>query len=263
MASAKYRFSPSLLAKWSDYVDCEALYEEIYGNSEEPALTLEEFEAKQEAELWDAINRVPQPPSEAAARGTLLNAIVDCKVSWQRPDAKYNIRRVSDESGRMVAIAGECDGFQFEFDAGLCRMLFDYFKGCTCQYRCEAEIDTCFGPVILYGDADYIRRDVVYDLKTTKSYKYGKYGRGWQKDVYPYCLIESGDLDTVSGFEYTVVELSLLKNKPISGTLYREWIDYSHDGAKVRLRAVSEALAAYLEMNAERIVHPSRVLNEI
>lgn len=263
MESAKYRFSPSLLAKWSDYVECESLYEEIYGNSEEPALTLEEFEAKQEAELWDAINRVPQPPSEAAARGTLLNAIVDCKVSWQRPDAKYNIRRVSDESGRMVAIAGECDGFQFEFDAGLCRMLFDYFKGCTCQYRCEAEIDTCFGPVILYGDADYIRRDVVFDLKTTKSYKYGKYGRGWQKDVYPYCLIESGDLETVSEFEYTVIQLSILKNQPISGTLYRERIDYTHEWAKVRLRAVSEALAAYLEMNAERIVHPSRVLNEI
>lgn len=261
MESAKYRFSPSLLAKWSDYVDCEALYEEIYGNSEEPALTLEEFEAKQETELWDAINRVPQPPSEAAARGTLLNAIVDCKVSWQRPDAKYNIRRVSDESGRMVAIAGECDGFHFEFDVGLCRTLFDYFKGCTCQYRCEADIDTCFGPVILYGDADYIRRDKVFDLKTTTRYDYGKFEEGWQKDLYPWCLIKSGMLESVSEFEYTVVKLFVRQNQPISGEIIRERYDYSNERAEERLRAVCESFAAYLEQNREKITH-KRIINE-
>ena len=164
MSRPRYRFTPSLLSKWTDFVDSEALYQEFYGNSDEPSVSLEEFEAKQEAELWDAINRVPQEPSEAASRGTLLNVIVDCKVQWERPDAKYNIRRISDENGRMVAISGECDGFHFEYDAALCRMLFDYFKGCICQYRCEAEIDTCFGPVILYGDPDYIRRDKVFDL---------------------------------------------------------------------------------------------------
>ena len=258
---SRYRFTPSLLTKWTDFVDSEALYQEFYGNSDEPSVSLEEFEAKQEAELWDAINRVPQEPSEAASRGTLLNVIVDCKVQWERPDAKYNIRRISDENGRMVAISGECDGFHFEYDAALCRMLFDYFKGCICQYRCEAEIDTCFGPVILYGDPDYIRRDKVFDLKTTKSYKYGKFEDGWQKDVYPYCLIDSGDLETVSEFEYTVVQLSVKANQPISGTLYREIYCYDHDSARMRLRAVCEALAAYLEQNSEKITN-KRVLNE-
>lgn len=263
MGSPKYRFTPSLLAKWTDFVDSEALYQEFYGNSDEPSVSLEEFEAKQEKELWDAINRVPQEPTEAASRGTLLNVIVDCKVQWEKPDAKYNIRRISDERGRMTAIAGECDGFSFEYDADLCRMLFDYFKGCICQYRCEATIDTAFGDVILYGDADYIRRDKVFDLKTTKSYKYGKFEKGWQKDLYPYCLIESGEVDSISEFEYTVIQLSVRANEPISGTLYREAYDYTHERAKVRLRAVCEALVAYLELNAERITHPSRVLNEI
>ena len=263
MGSPKYRFTPSLLAKWTDFVDSEALYQEYYGNSDEPSVSLEEFEAKQERELWDAINRVPQEPSEAASRGTLLNVIVDCKVNWEKPDEKYNIRRISDERGRMTAIAGECDGFSFEYDADLCRMLFDYFKGCTCQYRCEATIDTAFGDVILYGDADYIRRDKVFDLKTTKSYKYGKFEKGWQKDLYPYCLIESGEVDSISEFEYTIIQLSVRANEPISGTLYREEYDYTHERAKARLRAVCEALAAYLEMNSDRIVHPSRILNEI
>lgn len=261
--SPKYRFTPSLLAKWTDYVNAEAVYQDIYGNSDDPSVSLEEFEAKSERELWDAINRVPQPPSEAAARGTLLNVIVDCKVQWERPDDKYAIRRVTDDYGRMTAIAGVCDGFSFEYDADLCRLLFDYFKGSICQYRCEATIDTDFGVVILYGDADYIRRDKVFDLKTTKSYKYGKFEDGWQKDLYPYCLIESGEMEAVSEFEYTVIQLSVKANLPISGTLYRETYDYDHGRAKVRLRAVSEALAAYLEMNAERIVRPSRVLNEI
>ena len=261
MGSPKYRFTPSLLAKWTDFVDSEALYQEFYGNSDEPSVSLEEFEAKQEKELWDAINRVPQIPSEAAARGTLLNVIIDCKVRWEKPDGKYKISRIDDERGRMTAIRGECDGYPFEFSRELLVNLWSYFSGSICQYRTEATIDTSFGDIILYGDVDYIKRDKVYDLKTTMNYKYGKFDNGFQKDLYPYCLIESGMMDSISQFEYTVVLLD--KKTPISGEIYKEQTDYTHERAKVRLRAVCEALVAYLELNAERIEHPSRILNEI
>ena len=257
MGSPKYRFTPSLLAKWTDFVDSEALYQEFYGNSDEPSVSLEEFEAKQEKELWDAINRVPQEPSEAASRGTLLNVIVDCKVQWERPDAKYKIRRISDERGRMTAIAGECDEFSFEYDADLCRMLFDYFKGCICQYRCEATIDTAFGDVILYGDADYIRRDKVFDLKTTKSYKYGKFEKGWQKDLYPYCLIESGDTKNIKGFEFTVVKWAGgTKTQPlISGEMFREYYTYDHCESAALLRQECERFIEWLEVNRDKITN--------
>lgn len=259
----KYRFTPSLLSKWTEFVEAEAVYREVY-TSDEPPIDLEEFEAKCERELWDAINRVPQPPSEAADRGTALNEIVDAIV--ERRGIKKEgmvVRTMLDADRKVIGAHVEYDGFTFEFSASLYRLLASYFAESECQYRCEATIDTCYGDVILYGDADYIRKDRVYDLKTTKGYKYGKYERGWQKDLYPYCLVESGDLESVSEFEYTVVQLTVRQNQPISGDLYRERYDYNHEGAKVRLRAVSEALAAYLEQNAERIVHPSRVLNEI
>lgn len=260
----KYRFTPSLLAKFDEFVNAEILYDDIYGFVEEPAVTLAEFEQKCEDELWDAINRVPQEPIEAAARGTLLNVLVDCKVEWRKPDEKYNIRRVSDGNGKMLAISGECDGFKFSFASDLCRELFRYFEGCTCQYRTEAEIETSFGPVILYGDVDYIRRDKVFDLKTTSRYsKYGKFDNGWQKYLYPYCLVESGELESVSEFEYTIVLLKQTKEGPFTGTIYKEVETYSHDMAKTRLRGISESLAAYLESNLHRITHPSRVLNEI
>lgn len=260
----RYRFTPSLFAKFDEFVNAEPLYDEIYGFSEEPALTLAEFEEKCEKELWDAINRVPKEPSEAASRGTLLNEIIDCKVEWRKPD-KYDIHRVADQNGKTAGIGGTCDGFDFTFDANLIRELGKYFEGCSCQYRTEAEIETSFGPVLLYGDVDYIRRDKVFDLKTTSRYsKYGKYDNGWQKYLYPYCLIESGDLETVSEFEYTIVLLKQGRNDfAITGTLYKEVETYSHDIAKTRLRGISEALAAYLEQNLHRITHPSRVLNEI
>lgn len=260
----KYRFTPSLFAKFDEFVNAEALYDKLYGDKEEPAVTLAEFEEKCELELWDAINRVPHVPTEAASRGTLLNAIIDCKVEWRKPDPVYKIERVNGPDGKTIGIRGECDGFPFVFDAGLIRELGAYFSGCICQYRTEAVLDTACGPVILYGDVDYIRRDKVFDLKSTAKYaKYGKFDNGWQKYVYPYCLIESGELDSVSEFEYTIVLLRQPKGMPVSGTIYKEVEDYSHDMAKTRLRGISESLVAYLEANADKIVHPSRVLNEI
>lgn len=258
MSRPRYRFSPSLLAKWTDFVDSDRIWDEFYGSSEEPAVSPEEFQLKQEAELWDAINRVEREPSEAADKGTCLNEIVDMIVDW-RGVKKEGMKVWSNED----SIHAELDGFSFDFDKVLCKRLGDYFSGSVCQYRCEATIETDFGPIILYGDIDYLRRDKVFDLKSTSRYDYGKFEKGWQRWLYPYALIESGDVRFISEFEYTVVKLSNPKFGAIDGEIYRERYDYSHNEAKVRLRAVSEALAAYIEMNEDRIVHPSRVLNEI
>lgn len=260
----KYRFTPSLLGAWQDFVDAEQLWDEFYGGSDDPKVSLEEFEAKCEAELWDSINRVDRGPIEAADRGTCLNEVVDMLVEHRgvMKDG-MSVEGLRNGDGSLYAVRARLNGFTFDFDYGLVMRLYEHFKGSTCQFRCEAGIDTSFGPVLLYGDADYIRMDKVRDLKTTTRYKYGKFEKGWQKELYPYALIEGGDLQSVSEFEYTVVALSIRANQPISGEVILERWDYSHDRAKVRLRAVSEALAAYLEANADRIVHPSRVLNEI
>lgn len=251
----KYRFNPSLLGKFQDLIDSDLLWEKFYGGSEEPKHTPEEFYFKQEQELLDAINRVEKEPSEAASKGTALNAIVDSIVAGEMD---------GEDTGSDGGFFTEWDGFEFTFSPELCIGLADHFKDAICQHLCEAEIQTSFGPVILYGYADYIQRDTVFDLKSTSEYSYGKFARGWQKDLYPYCLVQSGEMADVSGFEYTVALLSggNSRNPVISGTIYREWYNYSHEDAKARLRGISESFILWIEKHREEI-HHKRIFNQI
>lgn len=265
----RYRITPSLLNKFQEYVDAELLWEKFYGSSDDPAISLAEYEEKCEKELLDACNRVPFV-SEAASKGTALNELVDCIVENRKQREDMVVERVYDPNAfdtfhknLLVALRVELDGFPFFFDINLVRSLADYFKGCTCQYRCEAIIDTCFGPAIVYGDADYIRMDVVYDLKSTGKYDFGKFEKGWQKHVYPYALIWSGEMQSVSGFEYTAVQLrgGNSKSPIITGDIYKEWYDFNFDDSKKRLRDICEAFIAWVEAHRELITH-KRIFNE-
>ena len=276
MSTPKYRLTPSLLNKFQDFLDSDRLWEQFYGGSEDPVMSIEEYSAKCEQELLDACNRVPFT-SEAASKGTALNEIIDCILMHRKPREDMEVHRlVRNEDGSIALCADKkipersmiigleavLDGFRFAFDMNLVDMLTDYFFGSICQYRCEATIDTKAGPVILYGDADYIRRDIVYDLKTTTRYEFGKFSNGWQKHLYPYCLIESGDITEVSGFEYTVVPLTggTSRTPLISGSIYREWYDYSHENTKCALVEIVEPFIDWLEAHRSQITHP-RVFN--
>ena len=42
MSEYAFKFSPSLLQSFQDYLDCEANYEKFFGHSEEPSLTYAE-----------------------------------------------------------------------------------------------------------------------------------------------------------------------------------------------------------------------------
>lgn len=263
-----YRITPSLLAKWTDLVNCDLTYEKFWGNADEPSKTPEEYYKECEQALLDACNRV-QFVSEAASRGTALNEIVDCILDRRKQREDMTVERVCSDAeaykNDVVALRAGLDGFSFLFDIGLVNELTGYFIGATCQHRCEAVMDTSFGPVILYGDADYIIRDVVYDLKTTNKYSdYGKYFDGWQKDLYPWALIESGEMNDVSGFEYTIVPLTVAHGAfpLITGTIYREWYDYNHQAAESRLRAAVEPFIEWIEEHRDSITHP-RIFNQI
>lgn len=262
MQKPNYRFSPSLLNSYSDFLNAEKLYDQFYGFAEDPSVTLEEFEKKLEQELLDSVNRVDKGPIEAADRGTCANEAIDCILEHRAPKDGVFLQTVRDPDGEPQSILAKMNGFTFNFDAGLIMQLAVYFRGSTCQHRCEATINTAYGPVILYGDADYIRRDVVYDLKTTGKYSYGKFSDGWQKDLYPWCLIESGELNEVSGFEYTVALLKETKKDPlISGDIFREWYDYDHASAGVRLRSIAESFISWIELHRSEI-HHDRIFNK-
>lgn len=263
----KYRISPSLLNSWTSLVNSDRDWESFYGDADEPSVSPEDFYAKREKELLDSINRVPFT-SEAASKGTALNELVDCIVDNRKPREDMIVERVYDPNAfdtyhqnLLVALRVELDLFCFFFDIDLVRKLADYFKGAICQYRCEAVMDTAFGPVILYGDADYIRQDIVYDLKSTSRYSaYGKYAEGWQKELYPWALTESGDVQGISGFEYTVVPLS--GSNPIKGEIKKEYYPYDHKSATRDLRQVLEAFLPWVEEHRSLITYP-RIFNEI
>ena len=263
MSKPKWRLTPSLLNKWTDLVNSDRDWESFYGDADEPSVSPEDFYAKREQELLDAINRVPFV-SEPASKGTALNELLDCIIELREPKEGVTIQRImhdEDDKPRTHSFIVTIDSFTFVFDSVLVFQLWTRFKDAICQYRCEAVMDTAFGPVILYGDADYILRDVVYDLKTTSRYSaYGKYAEGWQKDLYPWALTESGDVTGISGFEYTVVPLSSRDNL-ITGEIKGEYFAYNHNASTGRLRAVCEAFIPWIEGHRNLIVHP-RIFNE-
>lgn len=257
----RYRFYPSILNTFQELLDYEAIYDKYYGAADDPEITLDEFERKLETELIDKINRVPQEPSEAADRGTCFNEIVDCLIERRQPNPPVQLRTVREE-GKVASIDAKLNDFCFSFDPNLCLVASSHFgSDAICQKRVSATLSTGVGAVELYGFADYIVADVVYDMKTTTKYEYGKYLSGWQKEVYPYCLIQSGDMTECNGFEYTVVELKIRKGEPIHGEMYREWFDYDHKRAKEHLRQFCECFIGWLEQHRSLITN-KKIFNE-
>jgi hypothetical protein len=263
----KYRITPSLLSKWSDLLNADRDWESFYGDADEPSVSPEDFYAKREQELLDAINRVPFT-SEAASRGTALNELVDCIVEHRKPKEGVSIIKImrdEPDDGRYIkSFIVTADGFTFYFDAEMVFQIWRKFRNAICQHRCEAVMETQFGPVSLYGDADYIHRDIVYDLKSTSRYdRYGKFAEGWQKDLYPWALIESGEMDSVSGFEYAIVPLTggNASNPVYSGELKVEYYPYDHNASTGRLLAAVEPFIMWIEEHRDMIVHP-RIFNK-
>ena len=119
----------------------------------------------------------------------------------------------------------------------------------------SAILPTGYGDVELYGFIDEFRKDVVYDIKTTSSYQFGKYERKWQRHVYPYCLIASGQVESVKAFEYTAYALKggTSRTPLISGTCYPEYYTYNHEQSVKMLTNHVERFIEFLEANRDLI----------
>lgn len=249
-----YKIYPSLLDGFQRMCDADIDAEAAWNLDEEgmPKRTADELYAEREQALLDSINRVPHEPIEAADKGMAFNAAVDFYGSGDI-DARVALRSVSDEQyGEQVE--ADINGFSFRFAYDLVAEAAQYFEGSVTQHLCKALILTRYGVVELYGYADEIRRDKVYDIKTTGRYSFGDYGRKWQKEVYPYCLIESGEMKAVSEFEYTVYVWGYQKQgAPLTATQYREVYQYDHAKATERLRAGLEQFIGWLEAHREQI----------
>ena len=259
----KYRIYPSLLDKFEQYLRADEEAESFFNIDNETGeykKSPDEVEAELKQSLIDCINRVPFA-SEAADKGTAFNAIVDSFIHRKvhvptdrepytiKGDRETNVVRVSFPKSDLM------DEHSFSFDRQWCIEQASYFEGSLSQVFVKAILQTQYGNVELYGYIDELRKDVVYDIKTTSSYTFGKYEHGWQRHVYPYCLIASGQMDSVQAFEYTAFALKggTSRTPLISGTRYPEYYTYNHEQTVKLLTAHVERFIEFLEANRDLI----------
>ena len=289
-----FAFSPSLLDAYQRMVDTKAedyFYKDETGawhlnwNESEESLhySEEEVDALLKQEFIDILNKVPQPPSEAASKGTAFNEIVDCLVKKCKPNNPaiviktvrsgadlYCARRIKDESCQIPDCEGTfmkigvpfiyaaIDGFEFFFEKDFCLDAAEYFKGSICQYYTKCLLETSKGVVELHGYIDYLRQDRLFDAKTTKQYAFGNYQKKWQRYAYPFSLIESGMMNEVNSFEFTIYVLKggTSRTPLISGTQYKEVYTYDHTQARTMLTQQCERIIEFLEANRNLITNP-------
>ncbi len=246
-AMIKYNIYPSLLIKYQELLDYEYLYNEYWGNSDDPKYNLEEFYLIQEANLINSINRVPFE-NEAASCGTAFNEIVDCLIENRKSSREDCIIKSKKDNNGNTVIEARIHDFVFDFDLQLCRETADYFTGSIPQYLAKTVMSTDYGNVLLYGFADEWVSSQMFDIKTTGKYSWGKFEKGWQRHVYPWCAIESGDATEIESFTYYVIEWAYQrKGEPLKAKgVYLETYTYNHEESGVMIREILESFIGWL-----------------
>lgn len=256
----------------------------------------EEVDALLKQEFIDKVNKVPTPPSEAASKGTAFNEIVDCLVKKCKPSnpsiviktirsgedlfdarpkpapllvngqemmdavATQELKKKCFEEFAKIGVPfiyAALDGFEFFFDKDFCIEAAEYFKNCICQYYTKGLLETSKGIVELHGYIDYLRQDRLFDAKTTKQYAFGNYQKKWQRYTYPFTLIESGMMNEVNSFEFTIYLLKGGSSRTplITGTQYKEVYTYDHEQARKMLTQQCERVIEFLEENRSLIIN--------
>lgn len=248
----------------------------------------EEVDDLLKKEFIDTINKVEREPSEAASKGSVFNEIVDCmilkrKCTYEGMVIKtikdiedlYRVKhgykdyiniesedyqscmKIYSSAGNKPFIYASLDGFEFYFDIDFCREARDYFQGSIAQYYTKCLLKTPSGVVELHGYIDYLKEMNVFDAKTTKHYTFGDYQKRWQRYTYPFSLIESGLMNEINSFEFTIYVLKggTSRTPLITGTQYREVYTYSHEEARSMLIGQCEKLISFLEENKNMITN--------
>lgn len=117
-------------------------------------------------QLFDKINKVEQELDEERLKGIAFEGLINEMVC-----------------GPITPIAVD-DVYEYEefnFSEDLVNKIYNKLKRCsTIQSYKEKIIDTPKGKVKIYGVFDYEFPQMMADLKTTKSYSYGKYENNMQ-----------------------------------------------------------------------------------
>ncbi len=253
----KYRIYPSLLDKFQELLDYEKVAEEDWNKDSdgEYKLTPDEMYSKIESELIDSINRCPRVPNEAADKGTAFNEIVDCLIENRKSNREdCKIYSTKNEYGVKV-IRAEINGFTFDYDVRLCKETAEFFAGSLTQFFAESVMSTSYGDVEIYGFIDEWPNNLMFDIKTTGRYTFGKYEQKWQRHAYPWCVINSGLATEIESFTYFVIEWAYQRaGEPLTAkSVTQETYTYDHQDSGIKLRDHIERFIDWLESRREFI----------
>ncbi len=258
-----YRIYPSLLIAFQSLLDYELVAEEDWNKVSEAAhergeyldrdigdykLTPDEMYVKLECDLLDSINRVDGRYGDAAAKGTAFNEIVDCLIEHRKSNNPDCVIYSTVNSAGVKVIRSEIDGYTFDFDVALCKETAYYFSGSLPQFYANATMETSYGTVLLYGYIDEWVGNKMFDIKTTGKYSWGKFEYGWQRYVYPWCVIEAGETTEVDSFTYYVIEWAYQKKgEPLKAKgIYKEEYTYNHEESGRKIREMLESFISWL-----------------
>lgn len=200
MSMYRYQIYPSLLDSFTRYLGSDDLWEQIWGFSENPSKTLEEWRAEQLQEFLDSLNRKPFE-SVYADLGTAVNDMVDERcLDWRRGDTE------TVERGDVWV--GVLRGRRYEVPRGVIDGLFSiYAFDAVPQLYVEGEVPTMYGLVKLYGYLDELMPVSIHDIKVTHRYEPWKFKKNAQHLVYPLCVRQMG-YGNPKFFRYDVVEVT-------------------------------------------------------
>ncbi len=119
----------------------------------------EEYEEQAREDFLNCLNKIKTEPTEAMQRGIdFENAVHTCDV----------LNTVCEDDDTVNEITG-------------------YIKDGLWQETVSKHIDIDGLDVLVYGKADVIKMDTVYDIKRVSKYKIGKYSKSVQHLFYLYC----------------------------------------------------------------------------
>lgn len=250
-----YRVYATLLDGFQDLLDFELIWDEYWGNADDPKMIPAEFEIEKEVGLINSINRVPFV-SEPASKGTAFNEIIDCLIEHRkssREDCKIRSAIYPKDDTQTSCIIAEINDFSFIFDTQFCKDFAAQLVGSLPQFKCAHTMQTALGSVELYGYVDEILPRRVIDIKTTGRYSWGKFERHWQRHLYPWALTESGMAKDIDEFEYRVAVFPSYAALPLIGTVYSEVYSYDHAMSAALLKSHVEHFLQWLESRRELI----------
>lgn len=160
----RYLVTPSLYSSYLWYRDTD--FYSLYDDAE----TAENAERKAYQEFLDSLMKIEKPRTEAMQKGVDFENMVTAFTNNQEVE-------MTDEALAAQEVA---------------RILG---KGGVWQYRLRKEIGNDY---IIYGIADYIAKNCIFDVKRTSQYEIAEYNKSIQHLVYLECA------EGIDNFKYVI-----------------------------------------------------------